>query len=88
MVKVSVAMVLVALLAGCGPTRIEYRPVPLPLPLAERPVLTPIAPDALQCLAPATYTTIVNRERGYKTWGLELEATIKANNAKAVSSSP
>ena len=38
----------------------------------------------LQCLSDSAYTTIVNRERGYKTWGLQLEAIIDANNAKAV----
>jgi len=68
-----------ALLAGCTPT--VYRPVPLPLPT--RPVLTPVKASALQCLAPGTYTTIVNRERALRTWGLEVEAIIKANNAKA-----
>jgi hypothetical protein len=66
-------------LAGCTTT--VYRTVPLPIPA--RPVLTPVTASALQCLAPETYATIVNRERGYKTWGLELEAVIKANNAKA-----
>jgi len=67
------------MLAGCTTT--VYRPVALPLPA--RPVLTPVKASALQCLAPGTYTTIVNRERGYKTAYLELEAIIRANNAKA-----
>ena len=53
------------------------------LPLPARPVLTPIKASDLQCLSDSAYTTIVNRERGYKTWGLQLEAVIRANNAKA-----
>ena len=73
------SLLALALLAGCTTT--VYRPVALPLPT--RPVLTPIKANELQCLAPDTYTAIVNRERGYKTWGLELEAIIAANNAKA-----
>ena len=73
------SLLALTLLAGCTTT--VYRPVTLPLPL--RPVLAPVKADALQCLTPDAYTTIVNRERGYKTWGLELEAIIKANNAKA-----
>jgi hypothetical protein len=66
-------------LAGCTTTM--YRPVALPLPT--RPVLTPVKASALQCLAPDAYTTIVDRERALRTWGLELEAIVKANNAKA-----
>lgn len=66
-------------LAGC--TTPAARPVLLPLP--SRPALTPIKGDALQCLAPDTYNTVVNRERALRTWGLQLEATIDANNAKA-----
>lgn len=66
-------------LAGC--TTPAARPVLLQLPA--RPVLTPIKGDALQCLAPDTYTVIVNRERGLRTWALQLEAIIEANNAKA-----
>lgn len=74
-----IALAAALALAGC--TTVQYRPAPLPMPV--RPVLTPIKGAALQCLAPDTYTTIVNRERGYKAWGLELEAIIRANNAKA-----
>lgn len=66
-------------LAACTTT--VYRPVALTLPA--RPTLTPIKASDLQCLSTSAYTTIVNRERGYKTWGLELEAIIDANNAKA-----
>jgi hypothetical protein len=66
-------------LAGC--TTQPPRPVPLPVPA--RPVLTPLKASDLQCLSDSAYTTIVNRERGYKTWGLELEAILEANNAKA-----
>ena len=73
------SLLALALLAGCTTT--VYRPVPLPLPT--RPVLTPVKASALQCLAPGTYTTIVNRERALRTWGLEVEAIIQANNAKA-----
>jgi len=53
------------------------------LPLPARPVLTPIKASDLQCLSDSAYTTVVNRERGYKTWGLQLEAILRANNAKA-----
>jgi hypothetical protein len=67
------------LLAGC--TTVQYRPVLLPLPA--RPVLTPVKASAVACLAPETYTLLVERERSYKGWGLQLEAIIKANNAKA-----
>jgi hypothetical protein len=72
---------IVAALAMSGCTTTVYRPVVLPLPV--RPVLTPLKASDLQCLSDSTYTTIVNRERGYKTWGLELEAIINANNSKA-----
>jgi len=73
------SLLALSLLAGCTTT--VYRPVMLPMPA--RPVLAPVKASALQCLAPDTYTTIVDRERGYKTWGLELEAIIRSNNAKA-----
>lgn len=72
---------LLACLALAGCTTPAARPVLLPVPA--RPVLTPIKGDALQCLAPEAYTTIVNRERALRTWGLSLEATLDANNAKA-----
>lgn len=75
----SIAACAALALAGCS--TVQYRPVALPLPV--RPVLTPVQASAVQCLAPATYTALVNRERALKTWGLELEAVIKANNAKA-----
>ena len=70
---------LLACFAGCTTT--VYRPVTLPLP--PRPVLTSVPASAVQCLAPDAYTALVNRERALRTWGLELEAVIKANNAKA-----
>lgn len=80
MTSTRISSLLVCLaLAGCATP--AARPVLLPLPT--RPVLTPIKGDALQCLAPSTYTTIVNRERSLRTWGLELAAIIEANNAKA-----
>lgn len=66
-------------LAGCA----TVRPVPVTLPLPPRPVLTPVTASKVQCLAPDTYTALVNRERALRTWGLELEAIIKAANAKA-----
>lgn len=69
------------LLAGCAAQPVRRAPVALPLPA--RPTLPAVPASALQCLAPGTYTDIVNRERGYKTWGLELEAIIQTNNAKA-----
>lgn len=76
----ALATILCALaLVGC--TTQPPRPVVLPVPA--RPVLTPLKASDLQCLSDSAYTTIVNRERGYKTWGLELEAILKANNAKA-----
>jgi hypothetical protein len=56
------------------------RSVPVALPLPTRPVLAPVPAASVQCLAPETYTTLVNRERALKTWGLQLEAIIKANN--------
>ena len=71
------------LLAACAT---QPRPVALPLPA--RPTVPAIPASELQCLADSTYTKIVNRDRGYKTWGLELEAIIKANNAKATSIVP
>lgn len=65
--------------AGC--TRVVHEPVMLPT--IARPTLPAVSGAELQCLAPDTYTKIVDRERGYKTWGLKLEAIIGANNAKA-----
>lgn len=81
-----------AALAACAPAQVRH--VPVPLPLAARPVLTPIAADAFtcpvalpppytMCISDATYTALVGRERAYKAWGLQLEAIISANNAKA-----
>lgn len=63
-------------LAGCA----TVHPVPVTLPLPPRPVLTPVTASQVQCLAPDTYTALVNRERALRTWGLELEAIIRANN--------
>lgn len=70
---------LVIALAGCQ----TVRPVPVTLPLPPRPVLTPVTASQVQCLAPATYTALVTRERQLRTYALELEAIIKAANAKA-----
>lgn len=69
------------LLTGCAAPVVVYHPVALTLP--PRPVVPAVDRMAVQCLAPETYTALVNRERGYKTWGLELEAIIKANNERA-----
>lgn len=66
---------------GACTAQVRHEPVLLPLPA--RPVLTPLKASDLQCLSDSAYTTIVNRERGYKDWGLQLEAIITANNAKA-----
>ena len=73
------SLALAILLAGC----VSQPPRPVPLPLPARPTLTPVKASDLQCLSDSAYTTIVNRERGYKEWGMELEAIIRVNNAKA-----
>ena len=65
-IRVSSLLALV-LLAGCTTT--VYRPVALPLP--PRPVLAPVKANAVQCLAPDTYTALVNRDRALRGWGLE-----------------
>jgi hypothetical protein len=72
-------LAVVLALAGCATT--ISRPAVLPLPA--RPVLTPVKSSSVQCLAAADYVTLVNRERALRTWGLQLEAVIRANNAKA-----
>ena len=72
-------LLVVSLLAGCATP--AARPVLLPLPA--RPVLTPIKGDVLQCLAPDTYTIVVERERALRTGYLGLRAIIEANNAQA-----
>lgn len=74
------SVLLLAILAtGC----MTQPPRPVPLPLPARPTLQPLKQADLQCLSNSVYDVIVNRERGYKTWGLELEAIIQANNQKA-----
>lgn len=79
----SIPALATSLLLLCACAQQPVRTVPLPLPLPPRPVLTQVAPDAVQCLAPTTYITLVNRERALKTWGLQLEAIIQANNLHA-----
>lgn len=79
MVALTILMTSAIWFAGCE----SQPPRPVMLPLPARPVLTPLKASDLQCLSDSAYTTIVNRERGYKTWGLELEAIIQANNGKA-----
>src|SRR5690348_6023811 len=80
------SFVLVLALAMAGCTTVEHRPVQLPLPA--RPTVPAVKPAEVQCLAKDTYTKIVDRDRGYKNWGLELEAIIEANNAKAGKAKP
>lgn len=70
---------LALLLIGCATA--PPRPVRLPLPA--RPVVPAVSRAELLCLSDSTYTKIVNRDRGYKGWGLQLEAIIEANNVKA-----
>lgn len=74
-------MLALALLAGC--VRTEVRQVPVLLPLPARPALTAVPAAGVACLSDATYTDLVNRERALRTWGLQLEAVIEANNAHA-----
>lgn len=85
-IRALASIVLAVALIGC--TRVEVRSVPVALPVPARPLLPPVAPAAVQCLAPDTYTTLVNRERAYKTWGLQLEAIIQANNQHAKGAKP
>ena len=66
--------------AGCAA---QVRPVPVTLPLPPRPVLTPVTASQVQCLAPDVYSTLVMRERALRAYALQLEAIIKAANAKA-----
>lgn len=88
-IRLSSALALLVL-AGCA--QVQVRPVPLPLP--SEPVLTPVKSGAFNCPVPLpspwamcmtdkTYTALVNRERGLRTWARELQAVIAANNAKA-----
>lgn len=72
---------LFAFLALAACTTVQYRPVALPL--IARPVLPHVESSALQCLAPQTYIDLANRERQYKSWGMQYEAEVEANNAKA-----
>ena len=74
-----IPLVALLLLAGC--TQVQVKPVMLPVPV--EPALTPVTASQVQCLAPQTYTALVNRERALRTWALELQAVIDANNAKA-----
>lgn len=74
------SILLAATLGACTP-QVRHEPVLLPRPAP--PVLTPLKASDLQCLSDSAYTTIVNRERGYKNWALQLDAIIGANNAKA-----
>jgi hypothetical protein len=80
-------------LTGC--TRVQVRSVPVALPLPPRPALAPVPaaafdcptgvllPAGWMCMANGTYIVLVNRERALKTWGLQLEAIIQANNQHA-----
>ena len=75
----SSALLALLALAGC----VTQPPRPVQLPLPSRPTVPAVKAAELQCLAKDVYTRIVNRDRGYKTWGLELESIIRSNNAKA-----
>lgn len=77
--RLTILLASVIWLAGC--TTAPPRPMRLPMPA--RPVLPTVSRAELQCLPDSTYTKIVNRERGYKGWGLQLEAIIETNNDKA-----
>lgn len=72
------------LLSAC--TTQPPRPVELPIPA--RPTVPAVKASELQCLSNDVYTRIVNRERGYKTWGLSLEAILFKNNEKARAGTP
>lgn len=80
-IRSSVCIVLTSIALCACASRVIVKPAPLPLP--PRPTLTPIPGSALQCLAPAAYTSLVNRERALRTWGLELESIIQSNNNNA-----
>lgn len=70
-------------LAACAQQPVHQVSRPVVLPLPARPVLAPVAPASVACLSNDAYTTLVNRERALRTWGLELEAIIQANNHHA-----
>jgi hypothetical protein len=72
------------LLAACA----TQPPRPVELPLPARPTVPAVKAAELQCLSDGVYTRITNRERGYKNWGLQLEAIIQSNNAKATAIVP
>ncbi len=78
-IRAGLVCIALVCIAGCA----TMRPVPVTLPLPPRPVLTPVTASQVQCLAPDTYTTLVDRERALRTYALELEAIIKAANGKA-----
>lgn len=78
---VLIALLLVAALAGCTTTHVRTLPVALPLPA--RPVLQPVPASSVACLSDTTYTALVHRERALRTWGLQLQAVIQANNQHA-----
>lgn len=76
--RMAAAALMALALVGCA----TVRPVPVALPLPARPTLTPVPSQEVACLAPAAYTALVSRERALRTWGLALEAIIKANNVE------
>lgn len=79
----ALATTLLAAMALGACAQQPLRQVPVMLPLPSRPMLQAVPPGDVQCLAPDTYTALVNRERALKSWGLQLEAIIQANNAHA-----
>lgn len=74
-------LILALALALSACTTVQHRPVALPL--IARPTLPTVKPAEVQCLADDVYMRLVDRERGYKGWGMQYEAEVKANNAKA-----
>lgn len=74
-------LILVVLLALAGCVRYVYRPAALPE--VPRPVLPVVHQSEVQCLADDVWVRLVDRTNGYKDWGLQYEAEVKANNKKA-----
>ena len=65
-------------LAACAPVEVRYVPVPLPMP--ERPELSRIQAEDVQCLSAEAWAAIVRREQALRQYAEELEAIIRANN--------
>lgn len=91
------SIIFVALLFAACVAAPNYIARPVEIALPARPAFEPILgsafacpPDVhakhpqLVCISNATYGELVERMRGYKNWGLQLEAIIKRNNARAI----